>query len=139
MATFMNVSTLSIVFASALLSSESLPELVKLNSVRLAEAYDTLMRFFDRHGIYYIPCNAGHFMLAKLAPQPRSWDDEAALIIQLGEAGVLVSPGQAYHVGENGWARVSFAVERATLKEAIRRMKCVLPWAPNAPRQTARQ
>ncbi|KAF6240569.1 hypothetical protein HO173_001239 [Letharia columbiana] len=123
MATFMNVSTLSTVFASALLSSESLPELVKLNSVRLAEAYNTLTSFFDRYGIYYIPCHAGHFMLAKLAPQASSWDDEAALIIRLGEAGVLVSPGQAYHVVEKGWARVSFAVERATLKEAIRRMK----------------
>ncbi|CAD6592041.1 MAG: hypothetical protein ASARMPRED_005950 [Alectoria sarmentosa] len=131
MATSMNVSTLSTVFASALLSSESLPALVKLNSVRLAEAYDTLTSFFDRHGIYYIPCNAGHFVLAKLAPQASSGDDEAALIIRLGEAGVLVSPGRAYHVGESGWARVSFAVERATLKEAIRRMKCVLPWAPN--------
>ena len=136
MATFMNVSTLSTVFASALLSSASLPELVRLNSVRLAEAYHALTSFFDRHGIYYIPCNAGHFMLVKLASQASSWDDEAAPIIRLAEAGVLVSPGQAYHMGENGWARVSFAVERDTLKEAIRRMKSVLPW--NAPKQTVR-
>lgn len=138
MATFMNVSTLSTVFANALLSSESLSVLVKLNSARLAEAYHTLTSFFDRHGIYYIPCNAGHFVLAKLAPRASSWEDEAALIHGLSEAGVQVSPGQAYHMEEKGWARVSFAVESTALMEAIRRMRCVLPWISTAPTQSTR-
>lgn len=73
-------------------------------------------------------------MLVKLVSQASSWEDEAALITRLAEAGVLVSPGQAYHMVEKGWARVSFAVERDTLKEAVRRMKSVLPWALNAPK-----
>ena len=30
------------------------------------------------------------------------------MIARLGEAGVLVSPGQIYHVAEMGWAGVSF-------------------------------
>ena len=126
MAAFMNVLTLSTVFASALLSSESLTKLVKLNSIRLAEAYHKPTSLFDRYGIYYISCNAGHFVLAKLAPRASNWDDEAAMIARLGEAGVLVSPGQICHVAEMGWARVSFAVEITVLKEAIRRMKSVL-------------
>ena len=138
MATFMNVSTLSTIFANALLSSESLPVLVKMNSVRLAEAYHTLTKFFDRYGIYYIPCNAGHFVLAKLAPRASTWEDEAALIQGLREVEVLVSPGQAYHVDEKGWVRVSFAVERTALIEAISRMRRVLPWISNAPAQSIR-
>ena len=126
MAAFMNVSTLSTVFANALLSSESLPVLITLNSVRLAQAYHVLTSFFDRYGIHYIPCYAGCFVLAKLAPWASNWDDEVSIITRLGEGGLSVSPGETYHVAEAGWARVSFAVEGPVLKEALMRMRAAL-------------
>jgi len=126
LAAFMNVSTLSNVFAKSLLSSNHLPWLVKLNSARLAEAYRTLTGFFDHSGVYYLPCNAGHFILAKLAPKAKSWDDEALIVDKLSQAGVLVSPGRSYHVADKGWARVSFAVSTPRLIEATRRMAIVL-------------
>jgi len=44
------------------------------------------------------------------------------------EAGVLVSPGKAYHGPENekGWVRVGFAVKDEDLEKAIKRMTSVL-------------
>jgi aspartate/methionine/tyrosine aminotransferase len=122
----MNVSTLSAVFAIALLSSPSLPSLVALNSRRLADAYKLLTNFLKSHGIRYFPCNAGLFVLARLAPNAQSWDDEAAAIDKLQEAGVLVGAGRRYHVHEMGWARISFAVKMTVLEEAMRRLETVL-------------
>jgi len=125
----MNVSTLSAVFATALLSSPTLPSLVALNSTRLGDAYKLLTGFLKSHGIHYFPCNAGPFVLAKLAPTGQSWDEEAAAIEGLQKAGVVVGAGRRYHVHEMGWARVSFAVETAVLKEAMRRMETVFMYS----------
>ena len=121
----MNVSTLSVVFATSLLSSPSLPSLIVLNSTRLADAYQLLTSFLTSHGIQYFPCNAGPFVLARFAPNARSWDDEAAAIEEFQTAGVLLGAGRRYHVHEMGWARVCFAVETAVLKEAMRRLEAV--------------
>ena len=125
LAAHMNVSTLSTVFATKLLASPRLPSLLALNSARLAEAYTLLTCFFKRHGIRYSPCNAGPFILARLAPNAQSWDDEAAVVQDLQQAGVLVGSGRRYHVDEKGWARVCFAVERTVLEEAMRRIEKV--------------
>ena len=123
----MNVSTLSAVFATELLASPDLPSLVALNSARLAEAYSVLTSFLKRNGISYLPCNVGPFILVRLAPDAQSWDDEAAVVQEFQRAGVLVGSGQRYHVQEKGWTRISFAVEKAVLEEAMRRMQTVLP------------
>lgn len=125
LAAHMNVSTLSAVFATSLLSSPSLPSLVALNSTRLADAYKVLTSFLKSHGIHYFPCNAGPFVLARLAPNAQSWDEEAAAIEGLHKAGVLVGAGRRYHVHEMGWARLSFAVDMAVLKEVTRRLGTV--------------
>lgn len=125
LAAHMNVSTLSVVVATELLVSPALPSLVALNSARLAEAYKLITCVFKRHGIRYFPCNAGTFVLARLAPNAQSWDDEAAVVQKLEQAGVLVGSGRRYHVHDKGWARVCFAVERAVLEEALRRMETV--------------
>jgi len=60
--------------------------------------------------------------MARLAPRAESWEDETAMIVRLREIGVSVSPGRIYHFIEKGWARVSFAVEKTVLEEALRRM-----------------
>lgn len=58
--------------------------------------------------------------MAKFAPLAQSWADEADACCQYQQAGVLVSPGRAYHMPEDqkGWMRVSFAVEKTLLEEA---------------------
>ena len=100
LAAFMNVSVLSTIFAKAILSSESLPMIINLNSTRLAKAYRRLPMFFDRYGIYYLPCDAGHFVQAKLVRNTGT--KEPAIMDQLIQSEDLVSPGYVYHIAERG-------------------------------------
>ncbi|RMZ66210.1 aminotransferase -like [Pyrenophora seminiperda CCB06] len=122
------ISSLSTIFVTALLSSPQLPSLISLNAQRLAVAYTKLTVFFKKYGISYIPCNAGLYIFAKLAPHATTWEEEADMVSKFKEAGVLVSAGRGYHgpEAEKGWVRVGFAVEEAELEEAMRRMDGVL-------------
>ncbi|MCJ1380194.1 hypothetical protein MMC17_003297 [Xylographa soralifera] len=121
-------STLSSIFVSALLTSPEMPELLALNSDRLAEAYRSLTTVLRKHNVPYLPAYAGLYVFAKIAPDAESWDDESRAVEKFKEAGVLVSPGKGYHgpEGEKGWARIGFAVEKPKLEEALRRIDCAL-------------
>lgn len=119
-----NVSTLSTVVSKELLASSCVPSLLQLSSKRLAEAYVTLTSFFKSSGISYFPCNSTTFVMAKLAPIAQSWRDEVDAFRRYLQAGVRVAPGRAYHMPEDqkGWMRVSFAVDKTLLAEAITRI-----------------
>ncbi|KAI9792514.1 MAG: hypothetical protein M1816_002034 [Peltula sp. TS41687] len=119
----MMMPSFSAIATTALLKSPRLPDLIRLNSERLGEAYKMVTSFFKRHGIEYIPANAGLFILAKLAPEAKTWEDEAKTVKTLNDAGVLVSPGKTIHVSEKGWVRMIFAVDPSVLKEALRRIE----------------
>ncbi|KAK2814144.1 hypothetical protein FQN50_000548 [Emmonsiellopsis sp. PD_5] len=123
------VSSLSAIFTTTLLSSPTLPFLVALNSARLAEAYIHVTSFFVRNRIEYVPVNAGLNVFARLAPQAKSWEDETAMIEKLKGAGVIVRGGGSYRGMklEKGWVRISFSLEQHRLQEALRRIKTVLP------------
>ncbi|MCJ1401065.1 hypothetical protein MMC11_004277 [Xylographa trunciseda] len=120
-------SALASVFVTALLTSQELPSLIALNSQRLAGAYQTLTDFFNRYKIPYIPCYAGIYVFARIAPNAQSWEDEAIAVRKFKDEGVLVSASRGYHGPENdkGWARICFAVESSKLEKAIRRMERV--------------
>lgn len=124
----MQISTLTSTFATALLTAPHLDRLIKLNSMRLGQAYVRLTYFLRQINIPYIPCNAGLYVFAKIAPKAQTWDEESAVVAALKEVGVLVSSGRAYHGPDNeiGWARIAFAVQPRELSEAIERMKRVL-------------
>lgn len=126
------ISSLSTIFVTHLLTSPQLPSLVALNSSRLASAYEMLVAFLKKHMIPYIPCNAGLYVLARLAPDAQSWADEAAMATKCKDAGVLLSPGRAYHGPEDakGWMRIGFSVETSVLQEALRRLESVLVVLP---------
>lgn len=123
LAAHMNVSTLSAVFVTKLLASPQLPSLLALNSARLSEAYKLITEFFKRHRIHYFPCNSCPIILARVAPNAQSWDDEAGVINGFQQEGMLVAPGRRYHVHEKGWARICFAMERIVLEKAMSRME----------------
>ncbi|KAF1998234.1 PLP-dependent transferase [Amniculicola lignicola CBS 123094] len=132
------ISSLSTIFVTSLLTSPKLPKLIALNSQRLAQAYTTLTGFFKELSIKYVPCNAGLYVFAKLARQAQTWEDESSVISDLKSSGILVSAGRAYHGPENekGWMRVGFAVDPDQLTEAIRRMKTVLTQMTEKPDRT---
>lgn len=117
-------SSLSAIATTHLLSSPNLRWILELNSLRLSEAYRTVTSFFKWHSIQYVPANAGLFVFAKLAPGAKIWEDEAEVMEQCRQEGVLVSAGKNYHgiEDEKGWVRITFAVEKEVLKEGLERV-----------------
>ncbi|GAW14670.1 hypothetical protein ANO14919_040730 [Xylariales sp. No.14919] len=122
------LSSLTALVTTSLLTSPNLPRLFLLSSGRLAEAYKSLTDWLKQRGIPYIPANMGCFVFARIAPNAHSWEDEAAFIQAWKNAGVSVSPGRGYHVPENakGWARINFALKPDDLAEALRRLNSSL-------------
>ncbi|KAK2743525.1 hypothetical protein FQN57_004822 [Myotisia sp. PD_48] len=122
------ISSLSTIFATALLSSPRLPFLISLNSARLAESYMLITSFFVRHGIKYIPVNAGLNIFARLAPWARTWEDEDEMVRKIRDVGITVCAGGNYHrmPKEKGWARLSFSVGHEVLLEALQRIELAL-------------
>ncbi|KAJ4357162.1 uncharacterized protein N0V89_001737 [Didymosphaeria variabile] len=122
------ISALSTIFVTNLLTSPKLPSLIALNSQRLSIAYQKLTSFFKENQIPYIPCNAGLYVFAKMATKATSWDEESDVVGLLKGAGVLVSPGKAYHgpEKEKGWMRVGFSVKDTDLEKAIQRIRRVV-------------
>ncbi|KAI1176305.1 1-aminocyclopropane-1-carboxylate synthase 7 [Nemania sp. FL0916] len=119
------ISSLTALFTRALLISPKLPALLKINAAKLSEAYRTMTDFFECHGIEYLPVSHGPFVFAKVVANAISWEDEALAVACCKEAGVVISSGKAYHIIENekGWARLTFAIKRDQLDEALRRLE----------------
>jgi aspartate/methionine/tyrosine aminotransferase len=128
LATMQQTSSLSAIFATHLLRSSKLSELIRINSKRLSISYGLLTDFFKARDIPYFPCTAGLYVHAKLARGASSWEEETIMVQALKDAGVIVSSGRAYHgpEEEKGWARVGFSVEVTTLQEAISRMSQII-------------
>lgn len=120
-------SSLSSIATEALLGSPCLPTLLRLNKERLGAAYKKLTEFFLSCGIEFVPVDAGLYVFARVAPAAKTWEDEAAVVARMKDAGVLISRGKAYHVveKEKGWARITFAVAPADLDKAIEAMRNV--------------
>ena len=124
--------------------------------MRLARAYAIVEAQLRRWGVDFIEARAGVFVWARLlsastvgptgadkgngrvvengnvdgevdghAP-PAVNDWEAQLVQRIHDCGVLVSPGQAYHVGaspeDKGWVRITLAVEEGQLREGLRKI-----------------
>ncbi|TRX90970.1 hypothetical protein FHL15_008175 [Xylaria flabelliformis] len=121
------LSSLTALVTTKLLTSPELPRLFELNSKRLGEAYAVLTGWLDAHGMPYIAATTGCFVFARVAPHAQIWEEEAAVIDAWKRAGVSVSAGRSYHVPETakGWARISFALSPAVLSEALRRLTSV--------------
>lgn len=118
------MSSLTAVATTSLLTSPELPQLLSLNSKRLSEAYKITTAMLSARGLGYIPADFGPFLFAKLAPDAQTWDDEAAVIQACKDAGVSVSAGKSYHgpESEKGWVRLNFAVPPDQLTEGLRRL-----------------
>lgn len=119
------MSALTAIFTTALLTSPNLGTLLETNASRLAEAYETTTSFFDKQNIEFIPVSYGPFVFAKIALHASTWEEEALAVACCKEAGVVVSSGRSYHIveSEKGWARLTFAIRREQLDEALVRLE----------------
>ncbi|KAI0468886.1 PLP-dependent transferase [Xylaria cf. heliscus] len=121
-------SSLAAIATAGLLNSPDLPQLFRLNAKRLSEAYLLLTAMLKKHSIQYIPANQTPFLFARLVPDARTWEEEAEFGQICKNAGVAISNGKSYHLPEceKGWARLNFAIEPASLIEALKRLDSVL-------------
>ena len=132
--------------AKALFSSEKLHAIIKLTRVRLARACGIVVAQLRRWEVEMVEPSAGVFIWARLLRQRETeigmqeirgeskndgsggW--EMQQIEQLRGNGVLISPGQQYHLAawpqKNGWVRITFAVEEDQLREGLRRIGVTL-------------
>ena len=118
-------SALAAIVTAGLLESAQLPQLIKMNSQRLSEAYTRVTNWLQRHGLPFVRATGGVYIFACLAPHARTWADEDEMIARLKAARVLVTPGRSFHARDDqkGWARIIIAVEPHTLMEALTRIK----------------
>lgn len=125
---YWQTSALSSVVAVTLLRSAKLPALIRTNSERLAESYDLLAETLTKWKLPFKAANAGLFVFAKLEADAKTWEDEAAMIKKLASTGVILAPGRRFDGGEEekGWARITFAVPKDLLKEALLRIEACI-------------
>lgn len=99
-----------------------------VNSQRHLQSYITITTWLKRMELPYLPCNAAPFLMAKIAPNASSWEDEAAVVQALREVDVWVSSGRGQNMPEyaKGWARLTFTLEPAKLEQALARIEPVL-------------
>ena len=125
---YWQTSSLSSVVATSLLKSPNLPDLVRLNQERLAESYAILTESLIKWQVEFLPANAGLFVFARVVEDAREWEEETAIVGAFASSGVIVSPGRRFDGGESakGWVRITFAVPRKQLVEALERMEPIL-------------
>jgi aspartate/methionine/tyrosine aminotransferase len=97
---------------------------------RLRSIYTLVRSALDRHGIAFIPAEAGFFVICDLRP----WLDEPSFAGEdrlwrriVDDANVNLTPGAACRIVEPGWFRLCFAsVAPAAVLAAIDRIAVVL-------------
>jgi DNA-binding transcriptional MocR family regulator len=72
------------------------------------------------HNVRYAPATAGLFIFARLKPDATE-KEEAQFQQRMKGKGLIISPGQAYHIGpeHRGWYRLTFALLPAQLEKAL--------------------
>ncbi|BCS28405.1 aminotransferase gliI [Aspergillus puulaauensis] len=114
------VSALTTLCAAALLTSPTLSDLVAMNKKRLADSYKAMTQVLEAHNIQYVPAIAGLFVFARLKPEATA-KEEAEFVRRVRQQGLIISPGQAYHIGQEhgGWYRLTFSLLSEQLKKAL--------------------
>lgn len=122
------VSSLTAIATAALLNSPKLQSLIDLSARRLSESCKRVTSFLQENGIEYSAVSHGPFIFARIMREAQTWEEEDEAIACLKEAGVMLSPGRAYHVceGDKGWARITFAVKSEVLESALQRLEAGL-------------
>lgn len=96
------------------------------NKQRLASAYKVAIDELVRHGLDFIPANAGHFvtvdaraLLKKKIGASLTIQDERCLWKTLLERGVYIASGHVFHTRSPGIFRVTFTIEEEKLRKGI--------------------
>jgi len=124
LANYLQTSNFSSIYATAILTSPSLPSILADLNSQLAKNYALLTQALDQWGIDHLPTHAGFHLFAKLAKNAQTWDEEMAFVKQLLHAGVMVAPGKNFGGvdGQIGWVRMSFSIPEKDLRVGLERI-----------------
>lgn len=97
------------------------------NRQRLASAYKVAIDELVRHGLDFIPANAGHFVTVDARALLKKKKNGASLTIQderwlwknLLERGVYIASGHVFHTRSPGVFRVTFTIQEEKLRKGI--------------------
>ncbi|RDW70934.1 hypothetical protein BP6252_07497 [Coleophoma cylindrospora] len=129
------VSTLTSTTMTAVLSNQDILEgIFRNNKLRLSTWAKIVVGFLDFHSLEYTRPVAGVYIWARLKGPECTWNEESELNDRLEHAGVSLGAGKSYCARQPGWFRVTFAVPRPVLYEALRRIENALgakkQWKP---------
>ena len=102
-------------------------EFLNINRSRLIDHYTICTRFLRRHGLPYIPSNAGFFVWVDLSAYLSSMkgdtdlEKERYMNNKLLDGGVHLATSEAFRGEYNGWFRITFTVEKEMLILALNR------------------
>ncbi|KAI9493257.1 pyridoxal phosphate-dependent transferase [Zychaea mexicana] len=98
------------------------------NQRRIADAYKCATSLLDKHGLNYIPSQAGHFLMVDATSHPKisTVDDEKAVFFALLEQGVYIAPGHIFHTRKPGYFRLTFTLDRQKLETGLSKLAKVL-------------
>ncbi|KAI9274573.1 pyridoxal phosphate-dependent transferase, partial [Phascolomyces articulosus] len=99
-----------------------------INQRRMADAYAYATSLLIKHGLNYIPSEAGHFLVVDATSHPKihTIDDEKAVFVALLEQGVYIAPGHIFHTRKPGYFRLTFTLDRQKLEIGITKLAQVL-------------
>jgi len=122
MITTTQISSLTCLATTGLLTSPDLPRLVLLNAARLSQAYVRVATWLTAHDVEFVPATHGVYVLARFGPHAKTCDDENDVVRRLRDAGVLVAAGRRFHLRDMGWVRMTIAVNPDVLTQALARI-----------------
>jgi aspartate/methionine/tyrosine aminotransferase len=123
--THAQVSSLTAIAATSLLSPDILFKFLQENKSRIRSAYNEIRDWLSARKIQYISANAGLYIFVRLCDS----DDEKAekaLEEQIARVGVRVVRGTNYFCKEPGWFRLVFTLEAEKMRESLNRLDGVL-------------
>lgn len=121
-----------------------LSRFLKVNQLKLSEAYEYMTTWLKFHKVPYTPSSAGHFMMVDLrsvlsdierygaflgiTADHSMGDREKALAAYLADQKVYTMSGAACHA-DPGWFRFTFSVRRDFVNIALARVEKALKWS----------
>jgi len=96
------------------------------NNKRLAQQYNSVVKFLDKHKIPFIKGGAGFFIWIDLRQWVGSVEEDARLFEKMIKNGIYVATSVAFFGETYGWYRVSYSLPSKVLDLALDRLaKCL--------------
>jgi aspartate/methionine/tyrosine aminotransferase len=125
--TFTNISSITDRLALGLLSDKDwVSSFLSRNKVVLREYQEFITNWLESHSLSYVEPSSAFFIWINLERYCSTLQDEIRLWNAFIDAGVLLSPGHAFHSSRLGWFRLVYSFEKSILQMGLERMEGVL-------------